>query len=60
MDNKEYSSSYSLDTKVPGHLFLWNTFEVRNPTPHSGSLTLINNKSPLVLPIDMSKFFPED
>ena len=48
MDNKEYinienSSSYSLDPKVPGHLFLWNTFEIRNETPHNYNLTLIKN-----------------
>ena len=48
MDNKEYinienSSSYSPDTKVPGHLFLWNKWETRNPTPNSGNLTLIKN-----------------
>ena len=46
MDNKEYinienSSSYSPDTKVPGHLFLWNKWETRNPTPNSGNLTLL-------------------
>ena len=48
MDDKEYinienSSSYSLDPKVPGHLFLWNTFENINLTPYSGNLTLIKN-----------------
>jgi len=48
MDDKEYinienSSSYTIDTKVPGHLFLWNTFEIRNETPHNYNLTLIKN-----------------
>ena len=39
----DYSYSYSQETIVPGHLFLWNTFEDRNNSLHSSDLTLIKN-----------------
>ncbi len=35
------SCSYSNpEYSIPGHLFLTNDWEERNPTPHSGVLTL--------------------
>ena len=36
----DFSCSYTIDTIVPGHLFLWNTFEIRNKTTHNYNLTL--------------------
>ena len=43
--NDYNSCSYSQETIVPGHLFLWNTWEIRNNTPHSSSISLISYES---------------